>query len=361
MPVFRYARSLSTAVIFGAVVTLAVAAGAFSQSTQQEFPTPITEPDISATIKPRDIGDARLTTHWYLLEAGQGDLFVNIATRNLNADFDVFNFGSLAPVTKVVVFADAGEYETGRVLYFRKPERLLLRVQGRTPGDDAATYRLKFAGSFIASRANVREPEVPKATVETEGGVRVNSVGTILPTAKKVETVRPTTDEARRTDEPVTKSEEKAETAADTESPPANVSEPKPEPESKEETSAAKTEEPLKTARTPKPARRRSSRIPPPESPGTDASAPEGPKGRADRVPPRGRARTGESKTGEPAKVDPLANVKLVILFKDGSRIDRALPEVLRFTVDRGTLTVVNRDGTIGRYSMVDVAKVTIE
>jgi len=53
--------------------------------------------------------------------------------------------------------------------------------------------------------------------------------------------------------------------------------------------------------------------------------------------------------------------VNLVILFKDGSKIERPMTEVLRFTVDRGVLTVISRDGTVGRYSILDVAKVTIE
>ncbi|MGH9948564.1 MAG: hypothetical protein ACRD6X_15405, partial [Pyrinomonadaceae bacterium] len=61
------------------------------------------------------------------------------------------------------------------------------------------------------------------------------------------------------------------------------------------------------------------------------------------------------------AKPDPLANVQLVIVFRDGRRIERPLPEVFRFTVDRGILTVVSKDGRVGKYSMIDVLKVTIE
>jgi hypothetical protein len=65
--------------------------------------------------------------------------------------------------------------------------------------------------------------------------------------------------------------------------------------------------------------------------------------------------------TSPDAKVDPLANVQLVIVFKDGRRIERPLTDVARFSVDRGTLTVIAKGGRIGRYSMIDVAKVTIE
>jgi hypothetical protein len=48
-------------------------------------------------------------------------------------------------------------------------------------------------------------------------------------------------------------------------------------------------------------------------------------------------------------------------LFKDGTTIERPMSEVLRFTVDKGVLTVISKDGRIGRYSILDVAKVTIQ
>ncbi len=58
---------------------------------------------------------------------------------------------------------------------------------------------------------------------------------------------------------------------------------------------------------------------------------------------------------------DPLENIRLVILFKDGSIIERPMSEVFKFSVDKGLLTVISKTGTIGRYSILDVAKVTIE
>jgi hypothetical protein len=324
---------------------------ALCQSTQQEFPTPIVDPEVSATIKPRDVGDARLTTHWYLLETGQGDLFLNISARNLNADLDIFTFGTLTPVTKVVVYADVGEYETGRVLYFRKPEKLLLRIQGRTPGDEPASYRLKFAGGFVASKARIDQPELPRATVDTESGVRVNSVGTIIPAPKKMEPAREVDETAKRTDEVAAKPD------------PTDVRKPEPEPSKPEvittdETAAdPSTAEPLARRSSTAANRRRSSTVRPAKTPGANTAPTEAPKTSTTRA----RRPSPRPKVAEPPPVDPLANVRLVILFKDGTRIERPLPEVSRFTVDRGVLTVINKDGTIGRYSMVDVAKVTIE
>ena len=58
---------------------------------------------------------------------------------------------------------------------------------------------------------------------------------------------------------------------------------------------------------------------------------------------------------------DPMASIRLVVSFKDGTKIERQMNEVLRFSVDKGVLTVISKDGAVGRYSMLDVARVTIE
>ena len=112
---------------------LASALTVSGQSTTQEFATPVVSNEISGTIKARDIGDSRLTTYYYALNSDQGDLFINIVTKNLSADIDVFTTVGLRPMTKVVVYADYGETETGRAIYLRKSEKLLLRIQGRSP------------------------------------------------------------------------------------------------------------------------------------------------------------------------------------------------------------------------------------
>ena len=67
-----------------------------------------------------------------------------------------------------------------------------------------------------------------------------------------------------------------------------------------------------------------------------------------------------EAKTEE-KKPDPLADIRLIIQLKDGGVIERRLSEIVKFSVDNGVLTVVAKDGKIVRYSMLLVAKVTIE
>src|SRR5688500_4866895 len=121
------------------LVLFLTAVGITAQSTNQSSPTPVTSTEISGTIKARDVGDARLTSYYYQFDSDQGDLFINVVTRNFTGDIDIFTQSGLRPLAKIVVYADLAESETGRVLYLRKPEKMILRVQGRKPGDEPTT------------------------------------------------------------------------------------------------------------------------------------------------------------------------------------------------------------------------------
>ena len=381
-----------------------------AQSTNQNYPTPITSNEISGTIKARDVGDNRITSYYYQFDADQGDLFINLLTRNFTGDIDVFTINGLRPLTKIIVYADYGENETGRVLYFRKPERMILRVQGRTPSDDPATFRIKFAGSFVASRLAepAADPELTNVTTKNDSGIRVNSVGTIVevipkatPTPRDVPTVA---DIFAEKPEPEKQEPAKTETEVKTE---AEVKSAAAEP-------AATTEEPrrklevavtdnLPAANPPTPGTRPATRRPgrgqrrtPPKPATTETAAQpaadkpteiaaeptadkpaetpaEKPTVTAQTDSPTASAETptttpSTSRRGaRPAKPpetkapDPMANINLVISFKDGSTLKRPMSEVERFSVDKGILTVVAKDGRVGLYSIFDVLKVTIE
>jgi len=93
----------------------------FAQSTNQNFPTPVTTNEISGTIRARDLGDARLTSYFYTFNGNQGDVFINVVTNNLDGDIDVFTADGLRPLTKIRVYSDNPEGETGRVIYLRQP------------------------------------------------------------------------------------------------------------------------------------------------------------------------------------------------------------------------------------------------
>ena len=153
-----------------------------AQSSDQNFPTPITSNELSGTIKARDIGDARLTTYFFTFNGNQGDIFINVVTKNFNGDIDVFAVEGLRPLTKIVVYADSSDNETGRVIYLRKPEKILMRIQGRSPNDDPATFQIKFAGSFAPGEftAETETPKLSESRKESNSDVIVNSVGTII-------------------------------------------------------------------------------------------------------------------------------------------------------------------------------------
>lgn len=334
--------------VYTALILFLATGSVRAQSTDQSFPSPVTASELTGTITARDVGDARLTTYYYIFDAGQGDLFINFLTKNFTGDIDIFIQDGLRPVSKIVMYADLAETETGRVVYLRKPERLMMRVQGRTPGDEAATYRIKFAGSFqaIADSKLPAQPDAPTVTSTTETNVRVNSVGTILAVIpKEVPTKTEPSEEiadVEKKEEPVAKVEEKP--AVETSEPVKKV-----EVVISDNTSALKVGEPVPTA----PARRRRG----------SSSAPKSARERVTaKAPPirRSAPPNAAEPPSEPA-ADPLANVQLVIEFKDGRTIKRPMTEVFRFTFDRGQLTVISKDGSIGRYPMLDVASVTIK
>src|SRR5687768_18386389 len=102
---------------------LTFAGAASAQSTRQDFPTPATTNEIAGSINARDIGDSRLTTYFYTFNGDQGDLFINIVTKNFTGDLDVFTAATLRPVTKIVIYASDTENDTGRAVYFRQPEK----------------------------------------------------------------------------------------------------------------------------------------------------------------------------------------------------------------------------------------------
>jgi hypothetical protein len=291
-----------------------------AQSTLRDHPTAITSNEVYGSIAPRPIGDSRTTTYYYYFNGDQGDIFISLVTENLAGDVDVFSFDGQRLLTRVVVLAEAEPSETGRVVYLRRPEKLLIRIQGRTPNDEPAKFRLKFAGSFLAvneaDAAPVPElPSVPKPVVEEK----------IRETAKAVEAAPV---------EPVVETEPEKAEPSDAEpiraTPEVVITDPK--------TVAAEERDPAESVKTPEPTRSRA------------------------RNQRRTRNVTPEAEKEPAAKeADPMANFDLVVVFKDGSKIERPMTEVLRFTVDRGVLTVIGKDGRVGRYSMKDIERVGIE
>ena len=331
--------------IFFSVVLLLTTAPIFAQSTDQNFPTPVTSSEINGQIRVRDVGDPRLTRYFYVFDGGQGDIFVNVVTKNFAGDIDVFTAETLRPMTKMVIYPDGtSSNETGRLIYLRKGERLLLRVEGRSPNDDPAMFRVKFGGSFIAI-AGGKEEEAP--TIQARGNesdIKVNTVGTIVevkPKAKPVKTQVeiPPSVPVKTTAKTETKTSER----------------PKPEPVAEKKTEPSKpvvvvTEAPtVPIVFNAKKKPEVEKKIPASKTKATMAKP----------TPPKKTVKAVEP-PAEP-KVDPLASIRLIVQLKTGEIIERAMSEVQKFSVDKGILVVIGKDGKTSRYSILDVAKVTIE
>lgn len=342
-----------------------------AQSTNQGFPTAITSNEISGTIKARDIGDPRLTSYFYVFNGNQGDVFINVVTKNLDGDIDVFTADNLRPLTKITVYSDNPDSETGRVIYLRQPQKLILRVEGKTPTDEPATYRIKFAGSFqaITGVAESDESKQPEVKQNEEGDIRVNSVGTIIEVKPKPKpTPKPTTARVEREERKKNGERKEPEKVEDSEIKTAkkdekeenkdaekednkrpevtvteNIPEKKDEPEVKTDENVVEKEVPKKT-RTPR------NQVKPKTNKSQNTVKETSPK-------------TVPEKKPQPSAVEPslMENIRLIVVFKDGTKIERPMSEILKVGVDKGILTVIAKDGSIGRYSILDVAKMTIE
>ncbi len=297
-------REILLAIGLSAFASLAASA----QSNDANFPTQLRSNTLNGQIKPRAIGDSRLTTYYYAFNGDQGDIFVSVITKNFDGDIDVFAVGGMRQLTKLVIYSDGNINETGRLIYLRKPEKLLLRVQGRTPGDDVATFQVKFGGSFVAS-ADADSESAPTVAVVTENKVEPEVASERKVVEKKIpaEQVEPkTTTEVAKSNTPTLE---------------------KVVPEKNEPVKVPQKPVVPKTTTTKKPAT-------------TKPSRPE--------------------VTEKPAP-DPLAKYSLVILFKDGKKIDKPMTEVERVTVEGVNLVVILKSGIISTYSLLTVEKFTID
>jgi hypothetical protein len=309
-----------------------------AQSTEQKFPTAVTSNEINGKIVARDIGDSRLTTYYYAFNGTQGDIFLTIETNNLNGDIDVFTADELRPITKIAVFSDSSSNKTVRTIYLRKDEKLILRIEGKTPNDDDATFKIKFEGTFqaVANSENTTV-EAPKVKVKTDSDVIVNSVGTIIEVKPKP-TPTPTTEIAKVEKLKIPKVKKTPKPKAES-----NTLEEKPKVEkNKEDTETLPTQKPsVKPPKVKKPKAEVAEKLPKPEKP---------------KKTPKPKV---ESKTGQSAALE---NIKLLVELKDGRTFERPMSEVVRVNVDKeGTLTIVTKDGRIERYSILDVTKMTIQ
>jgi hypothetical protein len=322
----------------------------FGQSVNQDFPSPVLRDEISGTIAARDIGDARLTRHFYTFYAGVGDLFLNIETANFNGDIDLFEAKTFRPISKISVYASDSANKTSRIVYFRQRIQVVMRIEGRTPSDETASYSINFSGSFAAAADLPQPPEDldPKTSgkASSETVARVNSAGAIvevLEPKKLPETAKAETEKSEPEPAKETSSEEPAAT---------------PTPRAPASRRSGRTREPRRATQPPK---TEEAAKPETEETTTENAPAKTSSARRSTTQRRSaRSQPAKKETAEP-KVDPLANLRLVVLLKDGYKIERPMSEVLRASVDKGTLVVIAKDGKIERFALLDVLKFSIE
>jgi len=330
------------------------------QSSDQMLPTPVLSSEIAGRIAALDLGDPRLTRHFYAFEAAPGDLLITIDHKNLDGDMDVFTSVTFRPLMKTTLYANSRAGEITKGLYLRTSQILILRVEARTPNDEAGTYHVRFGGSFkpFSGGIPVADNAQPQAdaAIPDRGSKRLSSVGATI--TEPVVAVPAVTTESK----PGAENEKPAEVKAATR---------KSTAKSSKERSSKPTPAPRNTRARARPPR------PKPATPESDAAKSstakpeevkkEGVPGEKEKAatPDAERSSTPAKEAEAPAKEKaqelPLPGAHLIIESKDGTKIDRPMSTVRRVVVEGGVIVIVLKTGHIERIPMSSVARMAIE
>ncbi|MGI9168030.1 MAG: hypothetical protein ACR2G5_16905 [Pyrinomonadaceae bacterium] len=341
------------------LVTWFVAPISRGQSLDISAPAPVRTDQVVGTIAARDLGDSRLTDHFYAFTGVPGDVLITVQGKNLNGDVDVFTAGNLRPLLKFTLYAESSSPIT-KSIYLRKRQDLVLRVEARTPSDDEGIYEIRFGGSFepIAGEALIAGTETPveesaaaRVTTRRKNGRRVSSVGA-------------------RINEPPPPPEEVAAT-------------PTPEPTPSDVPVATATPERTVEAEKPAPTPRRRGRAPSgrrrsPSPPAREAEeekavsntetevvaapvAPEPEAKPATTARRKGRRGATPSAAPSPVEPEPQTGPRLIIEMQDGTRVERFMSTIRRVTVENNQIVVVGKEGKTERIRMAEVVRMAIE
>src|SRR3989440_11507883 len=167
-----------------AIAAFALSEPAFAQSSDQNLPSPVLSKEISGRINALDLGDPRMTQHYYAFSASPGDLLITVEGHNLNGDVDVFTAVTFRPLMKTTMIATSQSSEIVKGIYLRAHQILILRVEARTPNDDPGTYHIRFAGTFEPFSGGIPVAEnIPamESATDTSDANRLSSVGATIP------------------------------------------------------------------------------------------------------------------------------------------------------------------------------------
>lgn len=326
-------RPLQLLAVFccSALLLLANASSARAQSQDISYPTPVSSNEISGRITVRDIGDARLTRHFYILTGTPGDLIFNVTSNNLNGDVDLFTAGSLRPLGKVSMYAGSTQTSVGKTIFLRQRESLILRVEARSPNDNEGSYSIRFAGTFEpVLTAPVRSEENTTDSTQTSSAPSERNVRRVTSSGARIDEPEPETTASTET----TGTPTVAEPTGETTTPSAPV-----EPVTKPEVTTTTT------ARTRRPGRRRARANTQP--PGTSEPSSE-------------TGSNASSNASAPGEIT--INPRLIIETRDGIRSERFMNTVRSVTIENGEIVVVSRErGKSLRIPLREVLKMSIE
>jgi hypothetical protein len=322
-----------------------------AQSTDIAAPLPVRTNEVDASISARDLGDSRLTDHFYAFTGTPGDLLITVDSRNMNGDVDVFTTVGLRPLLKFTIYAGESGPITKSV-YLRQRQDLILRVEARTPNDDDAVYRIHFGGAFetIAGGALIAENENNSAQPAAPGarsgkkGRRVSSTGARIEEPPEPEVAAAPLPEPTPAESPAATTPETPKSARTTRTR-------RPARGSRRTPTSTKPEAPAETANT----GTESTTTTPSETAGEPATASKpAPRRRGSR-----RGTTARTTTPAP-EPEPNTGPRLVIETSDGTLIDRYMNTVRRVTVENGVVVVTGKDGKIDRVFLANVVRMSI-
>jgi hypothetical protein len=376
----RYVLALAFVVI--------VPAWSAAQSSDLNAPTPVGTNEIEGRIAPRDLGDPRLTSHFYTFNGTQGDIILTIESNNLDGVADLFLANGLRPLTQITLYAGPGALNVTKTVFLRQQESLVLRVQARTPNDTDGTYRIQLGGTFQPSAnaaANTQSPAEneaasrPPAKPAGRGVHRVNAVGARIeepaPPATKTETGEPETKTETPANEttttprvattrnrPTRRGRSAARTTTARKPAPVEATN-KPETET---TAPAETSAPTGSTSTPTTA----TSSPTPAKPAPVRSTRTA-RGRNARTARAGQTtqRTNEPASGttpapangEATATPQIGATHLVIEMKDGTKVEHDMSVVVRVTVLNQLIVVVLKNGHVERYPLANLLRMAIE
>lgn len=376
--------------LWSAAMFLLLFNSAFAQSVELNSPTPVLSNEIAGRIAPLDIGDARSTRFFYTFNGQQGDLELTVESNNLDGEIDIYLANSMRPLTKVTLFAGTSGSRIAKTVYIRRDAPLILRVQARTPNDAEGAYRIRFGGTFRPANRLAGD------SVSTDETAAANPLPAPTPAGSAGRKVQRVTSTGARIEEPVAEIAVK-EDSEKTEVPPASppVAEkkatPKPRPArtraatrgtSRRNVSRTTTSNDAEKAEGAKPEEGKNetqvaeTNTPGESTPAETSTASKSKPARPIRIPraPRNRNSSTTKKTGTPpsptdaattspveTNAPPASGPRLVLIMRDGEKLERDMSSIRRVTVENGMIVIVPKNGKTERQAMTSVLRMSIE